>query len=116
MPDQRKKKKLLGYRKWEQEAPRLSNSKTAGSVIQNLLDQLGVRDQVEESKVVLIWPEVVGQTIARVTEAQAIEHGVLTVKVSNATWRHELTYLKREITTNLNRALGKSLVSDIKFL
>lgn len=112
----KKKPKLYGYRKFEKEVPRLDGSKTAGSVINQLLDRMGIAEKVNDSKIVAAWDDVVGAKIARFTTAQSIENGILTVKVKNPIWRNELTYLKEEIKYKLNKTAGKFVVKDIKFL
>ena len=63
-----------------------------------------------------IWPRVVGPQVAAVTQAVAIRGGdVLVVRVKNGVWANELTLLKDDIITRLNRALGGKVLSDIYF-
>ncbi len=109
------RRKLRGYRKFESEAPRLSRSVSAGGAIGSLVKHFGYAERILEQKAVILWPSVVGETIAEVAKARAIKRGVLRVDVSDPTWRQELAYLKGEIRTKLNRAIGRNVVLDIRF-
>ena len=40
---------------------------------------------------------------------------LLLVCASSSVWIHQLQFLKADIIDNVNRALGKKLVEDIKF-
>ena len=84
-------------------------------MIQQLFDHFGYTRRVNEQKAVIIWDMVVGSEIAEVTEAKSIRNGILRVSVSDPAWRYELTYLKEDICHKINREIGHSVVSDIKF-
>ena len=38
----------------------------------------------------MLWPEVVGETIARISKAVRFEEGILFVSVPDSAWRQEL--------------------------
>jgi predicted nucleic acid-binding Zn ribbon protein len=65
--------------------------------------------------VITFWAEMVGEQIARVTEAQRMENGVLFVSVSTAPWRAELSMKRMEIMKKINSTLGKNVVKEIRF-
>jgi predicted nucleic acid-binding Zn ribbon protein len=87
-----------------------------GPAIEDLLGKLGISGKIKEYDAVERWPEVVGQQVAKVTQAQAIKSGILIVRVSNGPWRNELQLLKAEIIRKLNEDLGQELVKDIRFI
>ncbi len=62
------------------------------------------------------WASVVGQEIARRSEPEALENGVLTVRVMDPAWGKMILNLQRQIVPELNRAVGKGLVSRINFI
>ncbi len=109
------RKRLEGFLKWENETPRLQNEQVLGSALGRLVDYLGLAGRLREQRVLEVWPEVVGETIAAVTKARSIKDGVLTVEVINPSWRQELSYISSDILTKLNRTMGKSLVKRLKF-
>lgn len=66
-------------------------------------------------KVWELWDGAVGHAIAENTRAAAFRGNLLIVHVSSSTWIHHLHFLKRDLIEQINRALGKKLVGDIKF-
>lgn len=109
------KKRLHGYLKWESDAPRNQRQVTLGEAVRNLFDHFGYTDRIREQQAVIIWEDTVGEEIKSATEVVSIKRGLLRVKVADPVWRNELTYLKEEIRSKLNKAVGYSVVSDIKF-
>ncbi len=107
--------KLPEYRQWEKAAPRDGVS-NLGTAAHRLIDALGLTERFREQQAVIRWPQVVGEKIARISEAMSIADGVLTVKVNSAAWRQELHYLKLSIIKSLNYDLRKEVVRDIKFV
>jgi len=109
------RKRLEGFLKWENETPRLDNEQLLGGTLQRLVDYLGITERLSEQHLLELWPDTVGEVIAAATIARSIKNGVMTIEVSNASWRQELTYLAPEILTKLNRRVGRSLVKKLKF-
>ena len=64
----------------------------------------------------LYWKEVVGEKISKSTEPQGVEHGTLTVSVSNPTWRQELVFKKKEIIKELNKKIGENTIKEVRFI
>jgi hypothetical protein len=62
------------------------------------------------------WASVVGDEIARRAEPEALEGGVLTVRVTDAAWGQMVVKLQGRIVPALNRALGSGLVRRINFV
>ncbi|MBC8043122.1 MAG: DUF721 domain-containing protein [Rhizobacter sp.] len=80
-----------------------------------IYQQTGIEKSVSEFGAVKVWPMVVGEHIAKVSEVEKILYGVLHIKVKNAAWRNELTFKKKDIIAQLNIRIGKDLVQDIIF-
>ena len=83
--------------------------------MQELIGELGIKKRIDEYQTVVRWSEIVGDHIAKVSEAIQIRRGILFVRVSASTWRNELQLRKAEIIKKLNGALGQEVVKDIKF-
>jgi predicted nucleic acid-binding Zn ribbon protein len=45
----------------------------------------------------------------------AFKGDLLLVHVTNSTWIHQLQFLKHDIISKLNAALGKPMITEIKF-
>lgn len=85
-----------------------------GNVLGGLFDK-HTRRQIEDALLLQRWPELVGENIARNTEALRIEGGVLLLRVTHPVWRSELAGLKTELIEKLNTAAGREAVRDIHF-
>ena len=80
------------------------------------LKSAGLEKGVKQNNAILIWDGVVGTTIAEKTSPEKVEHGVLTIKTENASWRQELLFKKGEIIKKLNQELGQKTIREIKFI
>ena len=86
-----------------------------GAAIRDLAKHLGLEKNLEDYQVVTSWAEIVGEQIAKVTQAQRMENGVLFVGVSTAPWRAELSMKRMEIMQKINALFGKNVVKEIRF-
>lgn len=87
-----------------------------GKILERLLDRHGLSARVKEIEALNLWPEVVGERIASISEAKDVREGRLFVKVENSVWRNELYYFKQEFINKLNLRLGQNIVNDILFV
>jgi len=85
-------------------------------VIKTLMKEWGIEKPVLQNKSLLIWKDVVGETIANNTEPEEVKHGILLVKVSTPVWRNELMFRKKEILEKLNTVLGEKVIKDIRLV
>ena len=88
---------------------------TLGDALRLLVRSLGIEHQVEQYKIFDIWTEVVGEQVAKVATPQRIHNGILIVSVSNAPWRSELTFRKKEILEKIHQTTNSKSIVDIKF-
>ena len=84
--------------------------------IQNFLESYGLKKGVKQNSAILYWEEVVGKKISKNTEPQRVEHGTLTVSVSNPAWRQELVFKKEEIIKQLNKKIGENTIKEVRFI
>lgn len=87
-----------------------------GATIHRMIDRLDPEGHFEVVRAVQVWPEVVGETIARRTEIAEIKFHVAIVKVSSAIWIQELTLMKPHILERLRAALSNDSVRDLRFV
>jgi len=81
-----------------------------------MLKKFGIDNAVSQNKALNIWNDIVGKTVAKNTEPDRVEHGVIIVKVSSPTWRQELYFQKKEIIEKINNTIGKNVIRDIRFI
>ena len=86
-----------------------------GSVIDDLLHQLGIHTKLKQYDIVDVWASIVGAQIAEVTSVDKIERNVLVIKVTAAPWRTELTFRKKEILEKIHAAMNSDAIKDIRF-
>ncbi len=85
------------------------------TALEELTNNLGIKNKLKEYDAVVHWEKIVGAHIAKVTKATRIVKGVLYVQVKASVWRNELVLKKKEIMNRINSEIGIDLVKDIKF-
>jgi predicted nucleic acid-binding Zn ribbon protein len=88
---------------------------TIGSIIETMLGQRGYLSACRELDVVRSWPALVGERIAAVTECSRVDSGVLYVRVSSASWRQEISYIKHHILETIRKKTPCNSIRDIVF-
>ena len=86
-----------------------------GNVLPKVLSSLRTGGDEQLLRVWELWDRTVGEMIAVNAQPLAFKGKLLLVEVTSSVWLHELQFLKGDIIKNLNEALGKELVSEIKF-
>tara|TARA_A100001035_G_scaffold132611_1_gene104294 strand:+ start:285 stop:560 length:276 start_codon:yes stop_codon:yes gene_type:complete len=84
--------------------------------IKTLLNNHGLEKGVQQNTAVVVWDTVVGERVSQNTKPISVEHGVITVSVSNPTWRQELLFKQQDIIKQLNNKLGKNTIKEIRFI
>lgn len=84
-----------------------------GPIVETFLSEHGYLTACKEQDVARQWPDIVGERVAAVSDCQRTERGVLYVRVDSASWRHELTYMKREILVKVRERCDS--ITDIVF-
>ncbi len=94
---------------------RKENMQSLGNALTALMQSLGIEKQVEQYKIFDVWNDIVGEQVAKVAQPERVHNGVLIVTVSNAPWRNELTFRKREILEKIHTVGHSQSIVDIKF-
>ena len=96
--------------------PRRKTPKQIGGTIQNLLSKLDTEGHFDIVRLIRLWPELVGETIARRTEVASLKFHTAVVKVSGAMWIQELNLMKPQILARVRAAMGDGAVRDVRFV
>lgn len=75
----------------------------------------GLTDQFKEQLPLLIWPQIAGPQMSRLTEASRVRQGIVYIEASNHVVAQQLTLLKDAYIKKLNEALEEDLISDLRF-
>ncbi len=89
--------------------------KEIGDVVARVLRELGVGRVTSELKVFEVWEEALGETLAKNLRPVAFMQGVVVAAVPDSAWLQEMHFLKDEVKRKLNRAMGGSVVRDVRF-
>ncbi len=88
---------------------------SVGSLIQAVIDRWGLRNRLNETRVMEAWATIAGTHVNAVTDRAWIKGRRLHVRLTSAVWRHELHHQRQEWCRELNLHLGETLVDDIIF-
>ena len=87
-----------------------------GKALSGFIKDSKIEKGLEQNRAVMIWAEVFGKRIAENTEVDSVESGVVLVRVKTPVWRQELQLQKNDIINQLNKALTKKTIKDIRFI
>ncbi len=88
----------------------------AGDVLPKLMQQLGLKERLQETEVMDAWKQVVGEFIAVHCSPVSLRDGVLFVRVLQPALHYQLeTISKREIVRKLKQRFGARTVRDVRF-
>ncbi len=86
------------------------------SVLATVLEKHGLKEQVERMSVLDLWPELVGEHVARVTRAKSVSEATLFVEVRTSAWLMELNLMKGDFLARVNDRLGDVPLKRIVFV
>lgn len=89
---------------------------SVGDVLRDLLEETSLQNRMDELKAVELWPSVVGQEISSLTSKPVVEKGVMKIGVTNASLRNELNMNRSRLKDIINKNLGKTIITEIKFI
>jgi predicted nucleic acid-binding Zn ribbon protein len=95
--------------------PKHSGFVHIGSIIDDVIEQYRSEPGFALKAVWRLWDEAVGQTIAQNARPAAFKGKLLIVHVNSPVWIHQLQFLKSDLISRLNAALGRPLIEDLKF-
>lgn len=85
-------------------------------VLSEVLEEAGVLRQVQRMEVLDAWPELVGEQLARVTKARAVDGGRLIVEVQSSAWLMELNMMRGDFLRRVNERLEEVPLDKIVFV
>lgn len=86
-----------------------------GAVLAQFLRENGMEKPILERRVVEQWPQLMGETVARLTRSVEVTDGVLYVKLSSAALRAQLFEMRFELVRKLNEAVGcEDVIRDVR--
>lgn len=91
-----------------------------GDVLRDLLQATELQDRMDELKAIELWRKVVGDDIAQNCSNPAVKNGIMTIRVPNASLRHELMMsrgnLRNIINEMIHKETDKEIIKEIRFI
>lgn len=85
-------------------------------VLNTYLRETGLEKTVLEDKVVALWPQVMGDTVARLTRSVEVKDGMLIVHISSAALKAQLFECRFDLVKKINDAVGANAIRDVRIL
>ena len=93
-----------------------SKPRPLSRILDQLASNLGIEKKLLETQAMLLWDEVAGTSLSRVSSPMSVRRGKLFVAVKTASWRNQLTFMKGKILHQINQQVGRNVLKDIVFL
>jgi predicted nucleic acid-binding Zn ribbon protein len=96
--------------------PRPDKWQSAGDVLPNLMQQLGLKERLHEGEVIDAWNEIVGEFIASHSTPVSLKAGTLYVRVLQPALHYQFeTISKADILRKLKQRFGTRVIRDVRF-
>ena len=89
------------------------NDNSLRDAMQDMLQEFRLKPHLDETRVKMLWEELMGKTIATYTSAITVRKNVLYITILSAPLKHELSYAKDKIKSLLNAEMGEDYVKDV---
>lgn len=87
-----------------------------GELLADFIHGSALETPLLERKVVELWPQVLGPTVAQLTGQIEVKNGVLMVHIHSAALRSQLFEVRHEVVRKLNEAAHADVLKDIRLL
>ena len=92
-----------------------SQPRRIDSLLAEALRGTKLAEGLERQGALTAWPQIVGAQVAQHSRAEALEDGILWVRVDSSVWAQELSLLERTIIRAFTERLGEGSVREIRF-
>lgn len=89
-----------------------SEPEKIGNFLESVLEKSGLARQISRNGVLDRWSLVVGNKVAEVTEAKAVQGSTLFVEVRSSIWLNELSFMKKTLLVKINQGLTEKARID----
>ncbi len=87
-----------------------------GTLLDQILAGLGLSKNLSGWKVVIGWPDIVGERMAKISKALRFEDDTLLVSVPDSVWRQQLSLEVEAILDKIHTLPGGKAVRKIHFV
>lgn len=90
--------------------------KRVGDILKDVLSEQNLDDKLLELQALEMWPKIVGPMINKRTVERRVSEGVLFLRIASAPIRQELSLNRTLLLSMLNKAVGKDVLQEIRFI
>ncbi len=89
------------------------NDNSLQDAMQNMLHEFHLKPNLDETRVKMLWEQLMGKTISTYTSSISVRKNVLYLTILSAPLKHELSYAKDKIKNLLNEEMGEDYVKEV---
>ncbi len=93
-----------------------ANTLSITDALVEYLRESGLEQSVLDVQIEEIWPQVMGETISKLTRSIEVKDGMLIVHVNSAALKAQLFENRFELVRKLNEAVGAPAIKDCRIL
>ena len=94
----------------------IHKARAIGDLLAEFIHGSQLEQPLLERKVIAMWPQLLGPTIAQFTGDIEVKNGVLYVHIRSAALRSQLFDIRFDLVRKLNDAAGATVIKDIRLL
>jgi predicted nucleic acid-binding Zn ribbon protein len=92
------------------------NDKSLKDAIEQMLQVYNLRRKVDETSLIVAWPEMMGKAVANRTKDIFIRDRKLFIRLESAVIKNDLMMMRSDIIEKMNERAGASIIDEIIFL
>ena len=92
------------------------NTMSISEALVSYLRESGLEQSVLDVQIEQIWPQVMGETVAKLTRSIEVNNGLLVVHINSAALKAQLFENRFELVRKLNDAVGAPALKDCRIL
>jgi hypothetical protein len=89
------------------------NDLSLQDAMKSMLREYRLDNQVNETRVKMLWEKLMGKTIATYTSNISVRKNVLYLTILSAPLKQELSYAKEKIRTLINEEVGEEYIKEV---
>lgn len=95
---------------------KVHRARSIGDLLAEYIHGSELEKPLLERRVVELWPQVLGPTVAQLTGQMEVKNGVLMVHIRSAALRSQLFEVRHDVVRKLNDAAHADVLKDIRLL
>ena len=96
--------------------PTSANTLSITDALVDFLRESGLEQTVMDRQIEEVWPQVMGETVQKLTRSVEVKDGMLYVRVNSAALKTQLFENRFELVRKLNEEVGANVIKDCRIL